>query len=95
MRIGLERSTEGSDKNKILLDHVLFWRRRRLWEILQRCILVAPFLRLSSLFKGGVVRPKLEAVSVGYTSRGLIIRRPECYKEAKSNAALQENIRDQ
>jgi hypothetical protein len=64
MMIGLGRSTGGSDKNKILLGRVLFRRGRRLWELLQHCILVIPFMRLSSLFECGVVRLNLEAVPV-------------------------------
>jgi hypothetical protein len=55
---------------------------------------VAPFLRISSLFEGGVVRPNLEAVPIGQTPRGLIIRSPECYKEAKYDAVMQEDIRE-
>jgi hypothetical protein len=64
MMIGLRRSAGGSDKNKILLDRVLFRRGRRLWELLLRCILIIPFMQLSSLFECGVVRLNLEAVLV-------------------------------
>jgi hypothetical protein len=48
-----------------MFDSVLLRRGRRLWELLQHRILIALFLRLSSLFEGGVVRLKLEAVLVG------------------------------
>jgi hypothetical protein len=65
MLTGLRRSAGRSDKNKIMLDHVLYRRGRRLRKLLQRRVLVAPFLRLSDLFEGGVVRPNLEAVLVG------------------------------
>jgi hypothetical protein len=94
MSIGLRRSAGGSDKNEILLDDVLFWRGRRLRKILQRRILMAPFLRISGLFEGGVMRPNLEAISIGQTPRRLIIRRPKDYKESKHDAVMQKNIRD-
>jgi hypothetical protein len=44
MLIGLGRPTGGSNKNKILLDCALFRRGRQLWELLQRRVLVTPFL---------------------------------------------------
>jgi hypothetical protein len=61
MAIGLRGPVGGSNKDKVRLDRFLFWRRRLLREILQHCILGGPFLRVSGLFEGGVVRPKLEA----------------------------------
>jgi hypothetical protein len=64
MAIGLRGPVGGSNEDKIGLDRALFQRRQRLREVLQRRILVAPFLRFGGLFEGGVVRPNLEAVSV-------------------------------
>jgi hypothetical protein len=64
MSVGLRRSIGRSDKDKILLDRVLFWRGRRLLELLQCRVLIASFQRLNSLFEGGVMRPNLEAVPV-------------------------------
>jgi hypothetical protein len=64
MVIGLGGPVGGSNEDKITLDRALFWRRRWLREILQRRILVAPFLRVGGLFEGGIVRPNLEAVPV-------------------------------
>jgi hypothetical protein len=64
MSIGFTRSTERSDKDKMLLDYVLFQGGRRLRELLQRRVLIAPFLRLSSLFEGGVMMPNLEVVLI-------------------------------
>jgi hypothetical protein len=64
MSNGLRRTARGSDKNEILLDGILFQRRRWLRELLQHRILVAPLLRISYLLEGGVMRPNLEAVPV-------------------------------
>jgi hypothetical protein len=64
MAIGLRGPVGGSNEDKIGLDHALFWRRRWLREILQRRILVAPFLRVGGLFQGGIMRPNLEAVPI-------------------------------
>jgi hypothetical protein len=64
MAIGLGGPVEGSNEDKIGLDRALFRRRQRLREILQCCIPITPFLRVDGLFKGGVVRPDLEAVPV-------------------------------
>jgi hypothetical protein len=64
MSIGLGRSVGGSDKNEILLDRALFWRRQQLRKILQRRVLMTPLLQISGLFEGGVMRPNLEAVPI-------------------------------
>jgi hypothetical protein len=64
MTIGLGGPIRGSDENKIGLDRALFQRRRRLQKILLGRILMAPFLQVSGLFEGGVMRPNLEAVPV-------------------------------
>jgi hypothetical protein len=64
MMVGLRGTAGGSDENKIGLDHALFRRRRKLRKIIQRHILMTPFLRISGLFEGGVMRPNLEAVPV-------------------------------
>jgi hypothetical protein len=64
MAIGLGGPVGGSNEDKVRFDRALFWRRRRLQEILQRHILVPPFLRVGGLFEGGIVRPNLEAVPV-------------------------------
>jgi hypothetical protein len=94
MSIGLRRSAGGSDKNEILLDDVLFQRGQWFRKILQCRILMAPFLRISGLFEGGVMRPNLEVVRIGQTPRRLIIQRPEDYKEAKHDVVMRKNIRD-
>jgi hypothetical protein len=64
MSIGLGKSTGRGDKDKILLSSVLLRDVRRLRELLQRRVLGASLLRLSSLFEGGVVMPNLEAVLI-------------------------------
>jgi uncharacterized protein with von Willebrand factor type A (vWA) domain len=54
----------GSHKNNVGLDRILFRRRRRLWEILQRRFLDSFLLRVSGLLEGDVVSSKLEAFTV-------------------------------
>jgi hypothetical protein len=64
MSIQLRRSAGRGDKDKILLGCVLLWDVRRLWKLLQRRILGAPLLRLSSLFEGDIMVLNLEAVPI-------------------------------
>jgi hypothetical protein len=54
----------GSHKNNVGLDHILLWRRRRLWEILKRRILDSFLLRVGGLLEGGVVTSNLEAFTI-------------------------------
>jgi hypothetical protein len=64
MSIWLGRPVGGGDKNEILLDDVLFWKGQWLRKVLQGRILMAPLVRISSLFKGGIVMTNLEAILV-------------------------------
>jgi hypothetical protein len=77
MAFGLGRPAGRRDQDKIGLGCTLFWRRRRLREILQSRILDDFFLRVGGLLEGGVMRSKLEAITFPQAPRRFFVQRPE------------------